>query len=259
MFIHNGEAFDYNYRETVACMKAFADEVVIIDAGSTDGTTEVCNGFCDAKTVVVCVSNEEWNLHRGRHKISHFQNEAKRYLNTDYYFQMQADEILHESSFGAVRAAISDGGPGYMTTRLNLWFDPWHQLRVPQHRKPCSTSIVRLARTCFDSVDDGESIAVPSVSFSFIEQIRLYHMGFVRDRTKMKSKVIHIQEQVFEIPHDQRLDHSEQFDPDRFFSRGDVIPIKEPLPRFIQQWASDRYPDGPFRMGTDPTHTTIHQ
>lgn len=261
MFIHNGEAFDYNYRETIACMKAFADKVVVIDAGSTDGTGDICEGLCDSKTTVIRVSNEEWNQHKGRGKISYFQNEAKRLLDTEYHFQMQADEILHESCFGAVREAISWGMNAYMVNRINLWFDPWHQLNVPQDRKPCSTSVVRLAKTRFDSVDDGESLCVPSVAGEWLDQIRLYHMGFVRDRTKMKSKVIHIQEQVFGTPHDHRLDDSDQFDPARFFDfNKDVILIGEKLPVFIQQWVAERYPNGPlFAMDGNPTPVTIHR
>lgn len=244
-FIHNGDEFDYCYRETVACLKEFADEVVVLDAGSTDGSDKVCRGFEDSKTKVICLPNEEWVKHKGRTKVSHFQNEAKKHLNTDYYLLIQADEILHEKSFPFVREAIQSERPGYMVSRFNLWFDPWHKLNVPQERKPCSSEVIRLAKTCYDSVDDGESIAVPSLSFGWLPKIRIYHMGFVRDGAKMKSKSIHMQDKIFGVEHDKRLDGSDVFEPGRFFDpKKDVDKIFEELPVFIKEWATKRYPNG---------------
>jgi hypothetical protein len=243
MFIHNGDEFDYNYRETIACMKAFADQVVVLDAGSTDGTAEVCASLADSKTKVACIPTEDWEAQKGRTKLSHFQNIAKDLLTTDYYFLLQADEVLHEKSFPSVRSAIASGHHAFVVSRINLWFDPRHQLNVPQDRKPCSTEVVRLAKTKYSSIDDGESISAPSASSRWLRDIRIYHMGFVREPSKMKQKCIHIQKSVFGMDYDKRLDESDMFIPDRYFNRErDAVPIRENLPVFIQKWASERYP-----------------
>ena len=37
-FIYNGDKFDYNYRETIANMQAFADQVVVLAIESEDGS-----------------------------------------------------------------------------------------------------------------------------------------------------------------------------------------------------------------------------
>jgi hypothetical protein len=65
-------------------------------------------------------------------------------------------------------------------------------------------------------------------------------MGFVRSKFIMKNKVIHMQERVFETPHDSKLDGSDVFDWRRWFSDEDLSPIEEDLPIFVQQWAKER-------------------
>lgn len=114
-------------------------------------------------------------------------------------------------------------------------------LDVPQSRKPCSTEIIRLARTNYRSVDDAESIGVNSASAEYIDDIRIYHMGFVRDRKIMKDKVIHIQKEVFQVDYDKKLDGIDYFEPDRWFDpKQDLKFINEPLPEVIKGWAAKR-------------------
>jgi hypothetical protein len=65
-------------------------------------------------------------------------------------------------------------------------------------------------------------------------------MGFVRKRDIMKKKVIHIQEEVFGIEHDKKLDGIDYFEPDRWFKKEDLRLINEPLPLVIKEWAKER-------------------
>jgi len=244
MFVYNGDQFDYCYRETIECMKSFADQVVVLAIESPDGCHVVCKQYEDYRTKVVVYPESAWHEQQGREKLAHFQNEAKRFLQTDYYMCIQADEILHERSFSAVRDAISTGLPAFMCTRHNLWFDPWHQLNVPQERKPCSDQVIRLAKLEFNSTGDGESFDCPFVTFDLVPYIEIFHMGYVRRPDIMKHKVIHMLEQVFLTPHDARLDKSDVFDPFEYFDKNDVKPITGPLPRFVDRWVTERYPAG---------------
>jgi redox-sensitive bicupin YhaK (pirin superfamily) len=70
------------------------------------------------------------------------------------------------------------------------------------------------------------------------------HMGFVRKREVMKAKNHQwMQVKVFEMAgYDQKLDLHEQFEPLDYFSEEDLVPIHKPLPKVIQQWASERMP-----------------
>lgn len=244
MFIYKGDIYDYSYRECIASLKACCDQVVVLAIESEDGSHVVCKNLEDYKTKVVVYPESAWHEQHGREKLAYFQNEAKKYLNTTYQFLVQADEVVHERSFGAIRDAVSTGLPAFMCTRYNLWFDPFHQLDVPQDRKPCSSEVIRLAKVEYNSVNDGENIDCGNVCFDLMDKIEIFHMGFVRKPDIMKRKVTMMLLDVFKTSYDPKLDLSDVFDPWAYFDRGDVVPINGPLPKYIQKWADERYPNG---------------
>ena len=50
-----------------------------------------------------------------------------------------------------------------------------------------------------------------------------------------------MQEGVFEMgSHDEKLDGSDIFIPERWFNKEDLRPIDEPLPSLIKDWAKKR-------------------
>lgn len=160
-------------------------------------------------------------------------------LDTEWNFYLQADEIIHENSFPLIRNCIDLDVQAYLVSRFNLWGSPYTMLDVPQERKPCSSEVIRLAKSGFRCIGDAESLGVPNCMNG--TNIHIYHMGFVRDPVKHLEKIRHIQDDVFLIEHDKRIDGMDKFDPWKFFSREDVIPIpEEGLPKFIKQWAHDR-------------------
>jgi glycosyltransferase involved in cell wall biosynthesis len=241
IFFHNPEKLDYCWREAIACLKALCDKVVILDAGSTDGTAEMVGSYHDEKTTVICLDNARWNAIAGREKLSHFTNQAASFLDTDWHINLQADEVIHEDSFPYIREAVQRDNEAYLCSRINLWGSSQHALNVEQHRKPVSTEITRLAKLGYLSYDDAESINAPAVA-DYVERIRIYHLGFVRNKYVHCEKVRSMQEDIFLFP---EMDKKVQamngvFDAWQHFSKSDIIPIIEPLPKFVQDWARER-------------------
>ncbi len=241
LFIYNGEKMDYCYKEAITCLKELCDTTIVVDAGSDDGTQDELRKLEDSKCKVVYLDGTEWKEQQGREKLNYFTNKAIELLDTDYQINLQADEIISENSFPWIRKAIETGAEGFLNRRWNLWKDPYHILNVPHNRKPCSTEIIRLTKTKYRSVGDAESIDCQAI-YNFLNEIVFWHMGFVRKADVMKKKVIHMQEEVFQIEHDKRLDKSDVFVPMDYFTDADLTPIHpEQLPVFIQKWAAERY------------------
>lgn len=252
-FVWNGVKQDYNFIETFECLYELCDEVAIV-AGGDDGTMEKVNEWFrlvlnreDGKSVHIYeIKKKEWDAQSGREKLSYFSNIAIEHLTTDWNFYLQCDEILHEDSFQYVRMAIEhEMVEAYFCKRYNLWRDPEHMLNVPQERKPVSTDVIRLARPQYRCVDDAESLGVPVVhTFGDNNLFEIYHMGFVRDKVKHLEKIRHMQTEVFLWgDFDVKAKNCTEFQPDRWFTDNDLIPIPKPLPKFIQQWARERYPE----------------
>ncbi|SRR5574343_81722 len=240
LFIRNGIEQDYHFVETIECMKDFADEIVICDAGSTDGTDEVLRTLEDRKTKVIYCTPEMWEEQKSQQKLSYFTNIAINALTTPWNFNLQGDEVLHESSFAAVRQAMEDGNDAYICKRVNLWGNSQHYLSVTPDRLPVGDYVIRLAKTHLQSMGDAQSLDGAWID-KFAEDIRIYHTGFVRDKRKHMVKIENMMCNVFGWGMDEKLKSmGGEFDPFVHFSLGDIKPITEPLPEYIQEWAKSR-------------------
>lgn len=240
IFARNAIQYDYCLKESVDCLKELCDEVIVLDAGSDDGTDELIKSFQDRKTRVILLNPEDWEAQTGREKLAYFQNLALSFLDTDYYFLLQADEIIHEDSFPSIRCAVDSGKDAFLAKRINLWGSPDTYINVTEDRQPCSQYVVRLARTEYQSVGDGESIGCVATQ-DFINGITIFHYGFVRNKDVMKSKVINMQENVFRLGfHDPKLDNSDTFDSTLWFKGGDLSPLDRTHPKYITNWIQNR-------------------
>lgn len=235
LFVYNGVKFDYCFEEAIEALMDLCDQVCIVVVKSDDGTEEKVRNLCPDKIIVV--DEELWNATHGKEKLSYFSNIAIANLDTDYVIYGQADEIFHENSFDVIRKAIEEDKEGFMCTRYNLWRDPFSMLRVEGSRNPCSPQVIRLAKRQYRCIDDAESIGVPSVSFDYVDKIEIFHLGFVRHRDVMKAKVRHMQEKVFEMDYDKRIDEYDVFNPMQYFNEEDLVPIPKALPKYVQEWA----------------------
>lgn len=239
IFVRNAIEFDYCIVEAIQCLQNLCDEVVVVDAGSDDGTAELLATMADQNTIVINLDKAEWFSRHGREKLAYFTNIAIGCLTTDYNINLQADEIIHEKSFLAIREAINTAGEAFCCTRKNLWKDCNHVLDVPRERLPCSTEIIRLAKTNYKSVGDAESLEAPA-SADYLKEIVIWHYGFVRKKEVMINKIKNMQTNVFEIDYDKKMDGMEVFDWSAWFSETDLKPITEEHPKFIKSWIISR-------------------
>lgn len=244
LFIRNAIQWDYNVCESIECLLELCDEVFVCDAGSDDGTLSmILERFSEhPKFFFLALSPSEWEEQKGSQKLAYFTNKAIEYLTTDWNINLQADEIIHESSFPWIRQAINEGKhESYLCKRINLWGDCNHYVDVPQERKPCSDVVLRLAKTKYRSAGDAESLETPECSDKYIENIRIFHYGFVRKKEVMKGKIINMQEGVFAMDsHDSKLDNMQVFDSTAWFKGDDLKPLTEPHPKYISEWIKTR-------------------
>jgi hypothetical protein len=242
LFIKDGIKYDYNFRESIQCLCDFCDEVSVVCIESEDDTVnEVMELQAKNKKLFVeYLPLRFWEAQKGKEKLAYFQNYAAMFLRTDYQFLLQADEILHEKSYDKVRKAMEVGHEGYLVKRLNLWETPFKVLAVPENRQPCSTAVIRLTKRGYNSYDDGENIAAPAV-YDFVNEIDIWHYGFVRRKDVMVDKIKNMQCNVFGMANfDQKLVGMEIFDSTKWFSGDDLTNLNIPQPKIMNKWVLDR-------------------
>lgn len=244
LFIRNGEKYDYPYIEAIKSLLEFCDKVVVCVIPTDDRTIwniRMLQSEIGDTLKLRYAQDRDWHdmEFQTKHRLSIFTNYAIEMLDTDYVFNLQGDEIVDPGSYQYIRQAIQEGYEGYLCKRINLWGSPYKQLNVEHSRKPCSTEIVRLAKTCYRAYDDAESIAAPVVD-KYLDKIKIWHMGFVRKREVHPAKIREMQGNIFHCGVDSKLEGMEVFDSTKWFTDADLIPIEGELPPLIRQWAADR-------------------
>lgn len=243
IFFKNAIHYDYCYMQAIKSLSDCCDKVSIICFESGIEKWEISESKKKEGLLNIdwhVLSDDFWQDMRGKTKISHFQNIAAMFLDTDYQLLVQADEVIHPDSYGAIREAMETGGDGFLCERVNLWGSPNTMLVVPQERQPCSVLVNRLTKRGYWCYDDGESIASPT-TLDFANRIKIIHYGFVRKKEVMKAKIINMQTGVFAMQnYDPKLDQCEVFDSTLWFKDSDLAPIDFKHPTIMNQWVIDR-------------------
>lgn len=235
--------FDYCIKESILSMLEVCDYVVVAYVESEDNTLELLESINSQRLEILHLTEKDWNFYNDKNRLNYITNIAIQHadrLGFEYVLYVQADEVLHESSYESVRRAMQNNAEAYMVSRVNLWKSPDLELNVEPHRLPCSNYVIRLAKSNYRTYDDAESIGALA-DFGFVEQIKIIHYGFVRKKEVMKSKIINMQESVFGISHDPKLDECEIFNPDLWFNpETDLKPITFEHPAIMVDWVNER-------------------
>tara|TARA_B100000035_G_C21033248_1_gene569490 strand:+ start:969 stop:2816 length:1848 start_codon:yes stop_codon:yes gene_type:complete len=97
----------YPFIESIKSMLGFCDEVIVVDGGSDDGTLEKLNKLKDSDDRVKIIINEkDWNNKRFAVFDGDQKAVARSYCNSDWCWQQDSDEIVHEKDYEKVQKVI---------------------------------------------------------------------------------------------------------------------------------------------------------
>ncbi len=91
-----------NLERAIASVKSVADEIVVVDTGSTDGTPDV------ARSSGAVVVEHVWE-----DDFSKARNKAIETATSDWIFFLDADEYLPEESIAEIESALAKGADAY--------------------------------------------------------------------------------------------------------------------------------------------------
>lgn len=125
-----------------SCLRSarFADQLVVIDSGSTDGTRELAEGM-----------GAQVHLHADWQGFAVQRTRALAHVTTDYVFFLDADEEIPEALQAEIRAAVTSGDDAIW----RIWWDEVAFGRALTRMKPRG-GIQRLFRR--DAIEGFEGV-----------------------------------------------------------------------------------------------------
>lgn len=211
--IRNGNSLDYPWKQSVESLLPVCDEVVLcVGTGSTDDTDEQAHEWARRDSrVKLCFY--DWPDPKGDVDFwVRWLNFAREHLRTDWHIQLDADEILHENSYGEIRKFVQ--GDPYRAGQFTRWnFYSDHRHTIPNGH--CLGKYVnRIAPASMWMPSDGaHPMGMELVSIACRIKAEIFHYGFLRkkDAYFKKSRLLH---GYFFDTYDPRLVAAESFEGD---------------------------------------------
>jgi len=97
--VFNGLFWQTTIEQTILSAMEFADEIVVVDGGSTDGTIELIEGFKDKRIKLIIHKQEHQNYYSSAER----KNIALQACTGDYCVLMDADEVIGEWDASLIR------------------------------------------------------------------------------------------------------------------------------------------------------------
>src|ERR1700736_4435 len=105
-----------NIGRTLKCVKEIADEIIVVDSGSTDATVSLAQQF-GAKVFV-----EPWK------GFARQKNSSLAKVTCDWILSLDADEEVSPELAASIKSLLTSGTPqfaGYTMNRRNMYFGKW--------------------------------------------------------------------------------------------------------------------------------------
>ncbi len=192
--VRNGIKFDYPFIESIKSVLPLCDEMVVAVGNSDDETLEMVQNIGSPKIRIIQTVWDD-NLREGGRVLAVETDKAKAAISkdTDWGIYIQADEVLHEKDYAAIREAMEKNldnkrVDGILFNHLNFYgsFDyiadsrkwQYKQIRIIRNH-PAITSF----RDAISFMKNGKRLKVKEIKAT------VYHYGWVKKPDAMQQKL----------------------------------------------------------------------
>jgi glycosyltransferase involved in cell wall biosynthesis len=192
--VRNGVKFDYPFIESVKSVLPLCDEMVVAVGNSEDETLEMVRGIESSKIRIIQTVWDD-SLREGGRVLAVETDKAKAAISadTDWCIYIQADEVLHEKDYPAIRKAMEENLDnkridGLLFDHLNFYgsFDyiadsrkwQYKQIRIIRNDKAITSF-----RDAISFMKNGKRLKVKKTDAT------VYHYGWVKKPEAMQKKL----------------------------------------------------------------------
>jgi glycosyltransferase involved in cell wall biosynthesis len=154
-----------NIGRTLASLKEIADEIILVDSGSTDATVAIAQSF-GAKVFV-----EPWK------GFARQKNSSLTKATCDWILSLDADESVTPELAASIKKLLTAGATpefaGYMINRRNIYFGKWLK-RAGYYPDP-KLRLIRRGSAEFELRDVHEDLKMPGQKLGHLQGDMLHH------------------------------------------------------------------------------------
>jgi glycosyltransferase involved in cell wall biosynthesis len=154
-----------NIGRTLASLKEIADEIILVDSGSTDATVAIARSF-GAKVFV-----EPWK------GFARQKNSSLAKATCDWILSLDADEEASTELAASIKKLLTSGAApefsGYMINRRNIYFGKWLK-RAGYYPDP-KLRLIRRGAAEFELRDVHEDLKMPGKKLGHLQGDMLHH------------------------------------------------------------------------------------
>jgi len=242
--IRNAIEYDFCISECIRSVAPVCDEILVADSDSTDGTMDLLLSLAVQIPQLKILNYPHEEPNNDGLYVMRWTNWIRERLSTDYNFQIDADEVLHESCYGNFRERLQGPEVSLLVQRWNFWIDA--QTMVP-FGELCGHEVLRVAPkrhwlpadVPLPQGQDAMNLQVDA------RDIQIFHYGFLRKPEAFFKKEKFLQT-AFTGGYDPHLDRLEDRKHDFMKERVDQFhgrPLEKFLgthPAVAHQWLLDR-------------------
>lgn len=240
----NALSLDYCIVEMINSVIPVADEVVVGDMGSDDGTREMLDEWAAREPRLRIVRIPDWTLERANPRwFTSALNRTREELRYSMMLELDADEILSDDpeTYACIRHAVEHTN-AFAFDRLNFCRDPFSLIPdgecVGKH-------VVRIgpSNLFMPSDEPYPRGTIHLLDMAYIEKrAKIFHMGFLRKPTAFYAKA-RVVLGAFFGNYDQRLVDAEAAGVNpmsgmEWYNR--LVPYTGSHPEAVKQWCRAR-------------------
>jgi Glycosyl transferase family 2 len=188
-FVRNGLHLDFHVVPMLRHHLPLADEIIVNEGYSTDGTYEAIVNL-DPKVRVV---RTEWGEQRGLDWYRGFKNAARRHCAGDWCVYLDCDEFIPEWQFEPLRQHLQETSADLVALEeINFYANYRVYHRQPEKvHWPGRKMAIHRNRDDIEFWGDGSNLRLANQEFHWPERpypFECHHFGFVRHAARLREK-----------------------------------------------------------------------
>jgi hypothetical protein len=188
-FVRNGLFFDFHVVPMLRHHLALADEIVVNEGYSNDGTYEAISSLSEK----IKVFQSEWGKATGIDWFPKFKNEARKRCTGDWCILLDCDEFIPEWEFDELRRFLEQTEDDLVPMNFLNFYGNYRVYHASPRKVGWAARNVRIHRNIPDIGVWGDGANVrsenPERARSCAERhFTCHHFGFVRNPARLRQK-----------------------------------------------------------------------